>query len=399
MDLPGCSGRPRLVRGAATRNVLALGAVSLLNDAGSEMVIPFLGVFLATYLGAGAMALGVVEGLADAVSSLFKVAVGRWSDRVGRTVPFVFAGYGLAAGAKPLLALATSPFHVLLVRLTDRVGKGLRTAPRDALLAASVPPELRGAAFGLHRSMDHAGAIVGPLLALGVLLFWTDDLRVLFACALVPGLLSVFTVVLFVREEAVGPVAAEATDGRSPYPWRLLVPVALSTFGTVSDPFLMWKAGVTEDTPLVGLPLLWIALHAVRFLVTAPAGWLADRVGALPTVLVGWGWRAVCLALLAVVGGPLASGVAIVGIGLASVAEPGEKALVAAWVGRGRHGTAFGGYHGVVGLVALPAAVGFGWLWDHTTAGTAFAAASAACVLATVILAVLLAGRQTNDGT
>ena len=216
---------------------------------------------------------------------------------------------------------------------------------------------------------------------------------------LVPGLLSVLTVVLFVREEVVAPAAEAAATGRSAYPWRLLLPVALSTFGTVSDPFLMWKAGVTEDTPLVGLPLLWIALHAVRFLVTAPAGWLADRVGALPTVLVGWGWRAVCLALLAVVGGPLASGVAIVGLGLASIAEPGEKALVASWVGRGRHGTAFGGYHGVVGLVALPAAVAFGWLWDHTTAGTAFAAASAAAGVATVVLAALLAGRQTNDGT
>lgn len=378
------------------RNVLALGAVSLLNDAGSEMVIPFLGVFLATALGAGATVLGIVEGLAEAVSSLIKVLAGRWSDRARRTWPFVFVGYALAAGARPLLALTTLPVHVVLVRVTDRIGKGLRTAPRDALLAASVAPEDRGAAFGIHKSMDHAGAIVGPLLALGVLLWWTDDLRILFACSLVPGVLSVATVLLFVREVDSEPSAAEPAglDRRGPYPWRLLVPVALSTLGTVGDTFLMLKAGVTEATPLVGLPLLWMALHLVRFALAAPGGRLADRVGALPIVVVGWTWRAMCLALLAVVEGPLATGVAVVGLGIASVAEPGEKALVARHVRADRRGTAFGGYHGVVGLMALPGAVGFGLLWDRASPTLAFAAAAAMSSVAAVELLMLLGGRK-----
>lgn len=381
--------------GGIGRNVLALGAVSLLNDAGSEMVIPFLGVFLATALGAGATVLGIVEGLADAVSSLLKVVAGRWSDRARRTWPFVFVGYGLAAGARPFLALATAPIHVVLVRVTDRIGKGLRTAPRDALLAASVPPEMRGTAFGIHRSMDHAGAIVGPLLALGVLLWWTEDLRILFACSLVPGLLAVATVLLFVRETAPAEVVtAPWTAGPSPYPWRLLVPVGLSTLGTVGDTFLMLKAGVTEATPLVGLPLMWIALHVVRFAVAAPGGWLADRAGALPAVVIGWTWRAICLSVLAVVNGPIATGVVIVALGVAAVSEPGEKALVAQHVGADRRGSAFGGYHGVVGIMALPAAVGFGFLWDHTSPSFAFAAAAATSSVAAVELMTLLGRRR-----
>jgi len=375
--------------------VLALGAVSLLNDAGSEMVIPFLGVFLATSLGAGATVLGVVEGLADAVSSLLKVFAGRWSDRTRRTWPFVLVGYGLAAGARPFLALATAPIHVVVVRVTDRIGKGLRTAPRDALLAASVPKEVRGTAFGIHRSMDHAGAIVGPLLALAVLVWWTQDLRILFACSLVPGLLAVVTVLLFVREASPGPVAEAApAAGPTPYPWRLLVPVALSALGTVGDTFLMLKAGVTEATPLVGLPIMWIALHVVRFAIAAPGGWLADRVGALPTVVIGWTWRAMCLAVLAVVSGPIATGVAIVGLGVAAVSEAGEKTLVAQHVGPDRRGSAFGGYHGVVGIMALPAAVGFGFLWDHTSPSIAFAAAAAMSSVAAVELMTLLGRRR-----
>jgi predicted MFS family arabinose efflux permease len=388
------SGRFRFA--GLRRNVVALGAVSLLNDAGSEMVIPFLGVFLVTTLGTGATVLGIVEGLADAISSILKVLAGRWSDRAGRTWPFVFVGYAMAAGARPFLALATAPIHVVAVRVTDRIGKGLRTAPRDALLAASVPKEERGTAFGIHRSMDHAGAIVGPLLALGVLLWWTDDLRILFACSLVPGLLSVLTVLLFVREAPTEErvVAEPAAGGSTPYPWRLLVPVAISTLGTVGDTFLMLKAGVTEATPLVGLPLLWIALHLVRFAIAAPGGWLADRIGALPIVVVGWTWRAMCLALLAVAEGPLATGVAIVGLGLASVSEAGEKELVARHVGADRRGTAFGGYHGVVGLMALPGAVGFGLLWDHTTASFAFAIAAALSSIGAVELMTLLGRRR-----
>ena len=172
------------------RNVIVLGMVSLLTDAASEMVIPLLPIFLTT-MGAGALVLGWIEGLAEATASLLKLLSGRWADRLGRNRPFILAGYSISSVARPLFALATSPWHVLAVRLTDRTGKGLRTSPRDALIAASVRPEEHGAAFGFHRAMDHAGAVIGPLMAFAFLTFWSQDLQTLFWLTAVPGCLSI----------------------------------------------------------------------------------------------------------------------------------------------------------------------------------------------------------------
>ena len=170
--------------------MIALGVISLLTDVASDAALPLLPAFILT-LGGGAMVLGWIEGVAEAVSSVLKLAFGRWSDRIGKSRPFVVSGYALSSVAKPLLALALAPWHVLAVRISDRVGKGLRTSPRDALIAASVRPEERGAAFGLHKSMDHAGAVIGPLCAAALLLWVTDDLRVVFWLTAIPGLLVI----------------------------------------------------------------------------------------------------------------------------------------------------------------------------------------------------------------
>lgn len=372
-----------------TRNVVLLGVVSLLNDASSEMVMPLLPVFLAIELGAGGTALGAIEGIADAVASVLKLLAGRWSDRVGRARPFVVAGYGLAALARPFVALATSAGHVLAVRVTDRVGKGLRTAPRDALLAASVDPADRGAAFGFHRSMDHAGAVVGPLLALGVLLFVTRDLRTLFALAAVPGAVAAAVVLLGVREAAAPAPDAPAEDGR-PDLWRLLVPVALVTLGTASDAFLMLKAGIDGDAPLESLPVLWLLLHVVRTSIVAPAGRLADRIGARAVVAAGWAVRAALLAALALASDPWVTAALVVAFGLGGVAEGGERKLVAAWVGARKRGAAFGWYHAVVGLCALPASLGFGLLWDHVDPAVAFGVSAGVSLAAAGALLALV---------
>lgn len=372
-----------------TRNVVVLSVVSLLNDAASEMVMPLVPIFLATELAAGGTALGAIEGLAEAVASGLKVLSGRWSDRLGRARPFVVAGYGLTALARPFLALASSPVHVLAVRLADRTGKGLRTAPRDALLAASVAPADRGAAFGFHKSMDHAGAVVGPLLALGVLLFVSRDLSTVFAFAVIPGLLAALTVLIGVREQPVPPSAAPADEAR-PDLWRLLVPVGLATLGTASDTFLMLAAGVRDDAPLEAIPLLWLALHLVRMGVTAPGGALADRIGPRIVVALGWGLRAGLLALLAWSDDPWVTAAIVVASGLAAFAEPAEKKLVAAWVGASRRGAGFGWYHGVVGVAALPASLAFGLLWDHASPGAAFGASAGIVALATAALLALV---------
>jgi sugar phosphate permease len=374
-----------------TRNVVALSVVSLLNDAAGEMVMPLVPIFLATQLHAGGTALGAIEGVADAVASVLKVLAGRASDRLGRARPFVLAGYTLAALARPFLALATIPAHVLAVRLTDRVGKGLRTAPRDALLAASVAPGDRGAAFGFHRSMDHAGAVVGPLLALGVLLFVTHDLRTLFALAVVPGVLAALTVLFGVREAEVLPVeVAVAVEVVRPDLWRMLVPVGLVTLGTASDTFLMLVAGVQDHAPLEAIPALWLLLHLVRTGITAPGGALADRVGARAGVAAGWAVRAAVLGLLALSDDPWVTAVLVVTFGLAAFSEPAEKKLVAAWVGSSKRGTGFGWYHGVVGLTALPASLGFGILWDQASPSVAFGASASIVALATAALLVLV---------
>ncbi|HTE18440.1 MAG TPA: MFS transporter, partial [Armatimonadota bacterium] len=201
-------------------NVLWLSVASFLNDASSEMIYPLLPLFLTGTLGAGAAFVGLIEGAAESASSLLKLASGWLADRTGRRKPLTVAGYGIASAARPLIGLATAAWQVLAIRLLDRVGKGLRTAPRDALLAESVPEDRRGAAFGLHRAADHSGAVVGPLLASALLLAFPGDLRTVFAFALVPGLLTVAVVAWKVRETAPAaqPAAASAPPAAPPLP-------------------------------------------------------------------------------------------------------------------------------------------------------------------------------------
>ncbi|MEQ1570883.1 MAG: MFS transporter, partial [Myxococcota bacterium] len=269
------------------RNVWLLGVASLLNDVASEMVMPLLPVFLVTVLGGGAATLGAIEGAADLVASGLKWLAGVASDRTGRSRPFVWAGYGLAGLARPFLAFASAPGHVLAVRLVDRVGKGIRTAPRDALLSASVAPEQRGAAFGFHQSMDHLGAAIGPAVALLLLLLWTKDLRAIFLVAAVPGLAAALVVPFTV--EVRRPPASAGSEPISPELWRFLLPVAVVSFGTASDAFLMLQAGVASHAPIESLPVIWVVLHLVRTAAATPGGWLSDRVDPRWVVAAGWG--------------------------------------------------------------------------------------------------------------
>jgi MFS family permease len=284
---------------------------------------------------------------------------------------------------------------VLAVRLADRVGKGVRTAPRDAMLAASVSEEQRGAAFGLHRSMDHAGATLGPLLAFVLLTTWTTDVRDIFAVAVVPGLLAAL-VVWGSREER--PVetapAVPPVSGPEPQLWRVLLPIGLATLGTASDTFLMLKAGVDERAPITALPLLWMALHLVRTASAAPGGWLADRIGARGIITVGWSIRGLVFLLLALAPDLSWTAAAVVLYGLAGAADGAEKQLVAKFAPKDARGAAFGSFHAVVGAVALPASLGFGWLWDTFGVSTAFGTSSVLVLSAIVLLWSLLPGHR-----
>jgi MFS family permease len=387
----------RVSRARLPAAVLLLGLTSFLTDVGSEMIFPLLPAFVAS-LGASPAFFGLVEGLADAVASLLKLAAGALVDRAPTKKPFVLAGYGLAALVRPLMALATAPWHVLAVRLTDRVGKGIRSAPRDVLLANAVPASESGRAFGFHRAMDHAGAVVGPLVAAGLLAAGLP-VRSVFAWALVPGVLSV-AAVLAVRERASlagdgppqeGGLPAEADAPRPRLPTRLRV--ALGIFGVFalgnsSDAFLLLRAkdlGVS----MASLPLLWTVFHVSKLTSAALGGDLSDRVPRARLIVAGW----------------LVYAATYLGFGLATrpwqvwalfvvygtyygLTEPAEKALVKDLAPPALRGRAYGLYHFLVGVAAVPAGVLTGalWQWRGPLAalgvGATFAAASAVAMLA-----------------
>jgi MFS family permease len=349
------------------RAVVLLGLVSLLNDAASDMILPLLPVFLTATLGAGPAALGVIEGAADAAASLLKLWAGRLGDRGTSRKGLAVAGYAASNLCRPFIALAGGWTTVLALRLADRVGKGLRTAPRDAILAAEVSPALRGRAFGLQRTMDHTGAMLGPLIASGLLALGLGVPGVFLASA-VPGVLAVAVIALGVREPARAAPPAEAP----PLRWtllsaplrRLVVAVSALSFVAVPDAFLLlWltEAGV----PVAWIPLLWTVFQMGRSAVAWPAGALADRRGRVPVITGGWLLRAAALGGLAT-GPATAWGIVCLAVYAAAVAatEGAERAFIGDAAPAELAGTAFGVYHMNVGLLALPGALWLGWLWQ-----------------------------------
>ena len=386
------AGRSR----ALGRNVLALSLVSLLTDASSEIIYPLLPLFLSTVLGASAAAVGLVEGAAESTAALLKLASGWWSDRVRRRKPLVVAGYALAAVARPLLALATATSQVLAIRMTDRVGKGIRTAPRDALIADSVAPEIRGRAFGFHRAADHAGAVIGPLLAFGMLSGLGLPLREVFLWAALPGALAVLALVVLVREperevhaahvaHAAAPGIAGPPDLRAPLPAsfrRYLVVLLLFTLGNSSDAFLLLRASqLGVAAPLI--PLLWAALHVVKAASSVPGGSLSDRLGRKPLIVAGWLLYAAVYVLFGRATETWHAWALFLVYGLYfGLTEGVEKALVADLVPAARRGAAFGWYNLAIGLGALPASVLFGMVWDRYGAGPAFGVGAVLAVAA-----------------
>jgi MFS family permease len=342
--------------------VRALGFVSLLNDVGSEMIYPILPAFLISALGASPMALGAIEGAAEAAASVFKTAFGFLSDRRDRKL-FVVVGYALSAASRPLLALARSSPAVLLVRLLDRGGKGVRTAPRDALVAQATDPSSLGRAFGYQRAMDNLGAVVGPLAG-ALALSRLGSPQAVFLVAVVPGVLATLTVQLFVKNRP--PQAPRASDaGTAALPREFLaylVVVAIFTLGNSSDTFLLLRA--EEEVPLGGVAVLWALHNLVKAVLSAPLGALSDRIGRRVSIGVGWGIYALTYA-------GFASGRVPIGVLFAfyalhySFSEGPERALVAELTGGHRGGRAFGIYHGVTGALLLPASLLTGALWTR----------------------------------
>lgn len=385
-EVSGVGGRSRFL----PPTVWLLGWVSLLTDTASEAIYPLLPLFLTRVLGARALALGVVEGAAEAVASILKIVSGRLADRTGRPRPLVVAGYSLSSLARPLIGLAAGWGHVFALRLVDRVGKGLRSAPRDAILASVAPPAARGRVFGFHRAMDHTGAILGPLLAAAFLWAAPGQYRALFVLTLLPGL-AVVALVLRVPRGGRATVATTAESAPAPpvgpLPvslWRLFVVLFVFALGNSTDAYLLLRlSGLGVGA--AAIPLLWSALHVVKAVSSVGGGLLADRWGRRPTMLAGW----LCYACV-YAGFALAETAApVVALFLAyglyfGLTEGVEKALVADLAPPAQRGSAFGVYNGVTGFGALGASVLCGALWEWRGPQAAF--------LFGAVLALLAAG-------
>jgi MFS family permease len=340
-------------------------------------------------LGGPPVALGVVEGAADATSSILKVVAGRWSDRAGVRKPIVVLGYSLSSLVRPFVAIATSWAHVFAIRVTDRVGKGLRSAPRDAMLASLAPPGQRGRVFGYHWAMDHAGAAIGPLLATIFLFFSPDNYRILFGLTIIPGLLAVLTLLRVPEAPAVPevPVVPNVPQVRLPVGLKKYFAISsIFALGNSSDAFLLLQLS-QAGVPLVGLTMVWSAQHAIKALITMRAGMLSDRVGRRTLIIAGWVIYAIVYfgfafseSMYALVGW------FIIYSTYTAAVEGTEKALVADLIPEPLQATAFGWQAAVQGIGALAAGVVFGLLWQTFGAPVAFMTGAALALTAAALL-------------
>jgi MFS family permease len=374
--------------------VRGLGWTSFLTDLSSEAIYPLLPAFVLRELGGSALSVGLLDGIANFVAAIVRLPAGIVSDRVGRR-PLILLGYGLSAVIRPLMGLVTTPVGAVVVRAADRFGKGVRTAPRDALVADLVPAESRGRAFGHIRALDHAGAALGPLAAMLFLLVFPGRERSLFLLTLLPGLVTLAVIWRVVRDPArAAPDGASAArfgrlDRRQ---WPLLGSVAVWSRGASSEQFLLMRAadlGLSQAF----IPLLWLAASLMKSGTATWAGRLVDAVHPRATLAAGWLVFACGYVGLALTPALPATIAMILVIAAAyGLAEPAERALVAALAPAGRQGGAFGWYALVQGMMTLPAGLLAGWLWQQGPLGPAWAFGTTACLalLAAGLLRVLV---------
>ena len=369
------------------------------------MIYPLLPIYLSRVLGAGAASLGIIEGIAEGINSILKVVSGWWSDRRGRRRPLVILGYSLSGAARPLIAVAGSWVHVLLIRALDRTGKGIRGAPRDAMLAQFADASSRGRVFGFHRAMDHTGAIVGPLVATVFLFFLPGEYRLLFALTAIPGAIAV-AMLFLVREPSASarraPArSAEASRGGDPDSdalrsthrlptrlWAVLGVILVFSLGNSADAFLLLRL-----TDALGaatyVPLLWGLLHVVKASLSTWGGGLSDRIGRKRVIVIGWAVYALVYVGFATASSAIGfvSWFLLYGVYFA-LAEGAEKALVADLTPAGRQGTAFGYYNAALGLGTLVASVVFGFVYERVSPSAAFTMGATLAVIATALLAM-----------
>jgi MFS family permease len=399
----GQSTRPRrkIIAGVST-NVLVLGVVSLLTDMSSEMIYPILPLFL-TAIGATGLFIGLIEGAAETTASLLKVFSGWYSDKYGRRKPFILSGYGLSALVKPVLVVAAYPWQVLGIRIAERIGKGTRSAPRDALIADSTDRGSMGRAYGFHKGMDSAGAVFGAIATLVVLALVAsmDELeayRLVFLLAVIPAFAAVAVIVLFVRERdgAAGPSKGAFAGDMSKLGrgfWLLLAVVVTFYAGEISYAFFVLRGqgvGLSDVTVIA----LYVLFNIVFVAVAIPSGSLSDRMGRRPVIVFSFLVFAATCATMAYADGLLLLAIGFTLFGLYKGTSEGVlKAYVIDVVPKELRGTALGAFHTSVGLVMLPGGIVAGFLWDSVGPWATFTFGAATAIVASVLLIAM--GRRS----
>jgi MFS family permease len=391
------------------RPVWLLGWVSFFTDTASEMIYPLMPLFLTRVLGAGAMSLGGIEGVAEAANSVLKIWSGRLADRTGAPKRLVIAGYGLSSAMRPFIGAATNWIQVLALRFIDRLGKGIRGAPRDAMLAVFASSDMRGRVFGFHRAMDHAGAVVGPLAASAFLFLYPDAYRTLFALTIIPGfivLVILFRVPEGSKKASPTPNFQLPTSKPSLFAlpvglYRALMVILIFSLGNASDAFLLLRMGDLGVTAF-WIPLLWSAIHVVKSGSSVIGGALSDRFGRRTLIALGWMIYALVYGAFGAFENVAVVIAAFLTYGLYfGLTEGVEKAWVADLAPAESRGTAFGIYNAVLGLGSLAASLLFGAIWTRVSPPAAFYTGAALAAVASVLLYSLASpGSSTSiDGS
>ncbi|HEX8947903.1 MAG TPA: MFS transporter [Dissulfurispiraceae bacterium] len=378
------------------RNVFFAGLVSFFMDVSSEMIYPLVPLFLANILGVNKSVIGLIEGVAEATASVLKVFSGWLSDKIGSRKWLMAAGYGISALSRPIVALATGWQHVMVFRFIDRFGKGVRTAPRDAIIAESAERAFLGRAFGFHRAMDTMGAVVGPALAFFLLEMLSNDYRKVFWLSILPGAMAVLVIILFIREKkrtAPGPADRPKLTLKH-FDWRFKFFVAIAglfAIGNSSDVFLILRAQQTGITTVM-IPVVYLLFNLVYSLSSFPAGIAADRFGRKRIILLGFVLFAVLYYGFAVASTPHAIWMLFALYGLfMGLTEGIQKAFLSTIIPADFKATAFGVFNTAVGLAMLPASLIGGWLWDHISPSATFYFGAITASVSAALFAVFIA--------